>query len=518
MKKVFFSFVLAVTLILPVSVNAKELVKSFEIAVPNSDFAELIFPSYDNSGNVDGHYLLGDGFYKYNLKNELVFGLEEYYDTELEEIQIETIYKTDNSNVKGNSDIKISSSNFEILYGGTGDEYEVYYGSLPSFDNAGNHDGYVMILFTTSTDIPGIKPGCVTLKIDLKGNVVWQKNNNLFSTFDTSFYNSHYRVYYDAYSYIKDKSGKEYLYAFDILYEDNSEGFYLPEKAVIKKFNYNDNIAEAVPMKAIENSKLFFSIKYSYNASGEIDGFVTAGYDKKTEKAVIVKYDLDLNEVFTYSVDEKKAGLFYSVINSKNEKGVYDGYIAVGCYSDDEEFDNYTGIIKKVDYSGKEVWQDTYEGSYESNLLFTITENYNELGAFNGYVVSRQSANDYDENQREFSWAKYTYPGHKITNQASDEGTIAVNNEAYPGEIVKVKVSPSVGYSLKRIVVMTSSGKEVEVDSNGTFVMPDEEVTVLALYNKVSNPSTLSACYIVLGIVLLISLGTLIVTKKKALD
>ena len=33
--------------------------------------------------------------------------------------------------------------------------------------------------------------------------------------------------------------------------------------------------------------------------------------------------------------------------------------------------------------------------------------------------------------------------------------------------------------------------------------------------NKITNPKTVSACYIVLGIILLISIGTLIVNKQK---
>ena len=70
-------------------------------------------------------------------------------------------------------------------------------------------------------------------------------------------------------------------------------------------------------------------------------------------------------------------------------------------------------------------------------------------------------------------------------------------------------------YVLKRIVVMDESGKEIEVSKDGTFVMPEGKVTVTAIYSRISNPETVSACYVVLGIILLISIGTLIVQKKK---
>ncbi len=480
MKKVFLGLTLVITLILPVGTNALDLTKSFETITASNDIGEVILPSYDNSGNVDGHYLYGNKLYKYNLNNELVYEKEDFED---EQIQLETVYKADNSNIKGNSDVKISSNNFEILYGGTGDEYLVDT-VFKSYDDNGNHDGYIVFLLTTSTDIPGVTPGYIMIKINLNGKVLWQKNTN----------ESHiiYSIFFAKNLYVKDKLGKEYIYVRD--------GY------TIKKYNYMDDINTTDPIKTTNYYLDVTGTIYSYDKTGNIDGLILIGISA-SDKMTLVKYDLDLNEKFTYTSDE--LGLFYGVTNSKNEKGIYDGYIAVGITPDD---DNLSGVIKKIDFSGNEVWQDTYKESPGGNYLIAITENYNEYGKYTGYAITGLINN---EEQQFLTFLKYSYPGYKITNQESNEGNITVNTEAYPGEIVKVKVSPSVGYSLKRIVVMTSSGKEVEVDSNGTFVMPDEEVTVLALYNKVSNPSTLSACYIVLGIVLLISLGTLIVTKKK---
>ncbi|MEE0015286.1 MAG: hypothetical protein UE699_06345 [Bacilli bacterium] len=62
---------------------------------------------------------------------------------------------------------------------------------------------------------------------------------------------------------------------------------------------------------------------------------------------------------------------------------------------------------------------------------------------------------------------------------------------------------------------MDESGKEIEVSKDETFVMSEGKVTVTAIYSLISNPETVSACYVVLGIILLISIGTLIVHKKK---
>ncbi len=497
MKKLFFSLALVITLILPIRTNALELTKSFETTIPNTNsMVEFIFPSYDNSGNVDGHFLYSDKVYKYNLKNELIYVKDEAW-TE-EKIQIETVYKADNSNVKGNSDVKISSSNFEVLYGGDGDEYIIGDDLLfKSYDVNGYHDGYIMYLLTTSTNLSGITPGYIILKVDLNGKAVWQKNTNSSAVLLYAFY--------EEFLYVKDKYSNEYIYTVEDFSNDG--------KVFINKYNYNDNPDTTEPMVSIEFENYAFSyINYSYNASGEIDGLIFASADQMVETNLAIgKYDLDLKEQFIYTIDE--LGLFYGIISSKNEQGIYDGYIAVSFSLNDNTL--IVGTIRKLDFFGNEVWRDVYCVGDDENYLYGIEESYDETGRFNGYAVT----GFIDDGQQEYAtFLKYTYPSYKIINQASNEGIINVNTLAYPGDIVKVKVSPSVGYSLKRIVVMTSSGKEIEVDSNGTFVMPDEEVTVLALYNKVTNPDTVSACYIVLGIVLLISLGTLIVTKKKALE
>ncbi len=497
MKKIFLGLTLVITLILPVGTNALDLTKSNETIIPNTDYVLFkVFLSYDNSGNIDGHYFYGNKLYKYNLNNELVYEKEDFED---EQIQLETVYKADNSNVKGNSDVKISSSNFEILYGGTGDEYNLDDGLLfKSYDDFGNHDGYIVFLLSTSTDLQGTESGYIQVKVDLYGNVIWQRNFEKSMIF--SFEN-----------YIKTKDGKEYIYKLSDM------------GTSIQKYNYTGNLETIEFVKSDEMNMYPFDIKYSYNASGEIDGFIIVGVSDDHSKTVIMKYDLDLNKVFSNKIVYAFTG-YQDVICSKNEKGIYDGYIIVGGTIEYQESgESGLALVQKIDFSGNTVWEDKYYfKDYNVNSLISIEENFNaETKKFNGYVLlgysNYQGLDTEEEIEPEETafFLKYTYPGYKITNQASNEGIISVNDEAYPGEIVKVKVSPSVGYSLKRIVVMTSSGKEVEVDSNGTFVMPDEEVTVLALYNKVSNPSTLSACYIVLGIVLLISLGTLIVTKKK---
>lgn len=163
-------------------------------------------------------------------------------------------------------------------------------------------------------------------------------------------------------------------------------------------------------------------------------------------------------------------------------------------------------------------------------LFFGIIRNYDNIGRPNGYlfyqamssvaksrILSTQTQ-EYATKacQEEYRIVKYTYENYLVEKETTTEGNITVSNENdYPGELVKVSVVAKEGYVLKRIVVLDESGKEIEVSKDETFVMSEGKVTVTAIYSRISNPETVSACYVVLGIILLISIGTLIVQKKK---
>ena len=82
-------------------------------------------------------------------------------------------------------------------------------------------------------------------------------------------------------------------------------------------------------------------------------------------------------------------------------------------------------------------------------------------------------------------------------------------------DTIKVEVTPKESYVLKRIVVMDESGKEIEVTNNGTFIMPEGKVTISAVYSRITNPNTVSACLTILAIIVLMYLGTFLVLKHE---
>lgn len=508
MKKFFWIFVFVVAFLVPTRVSAVDLKltydKEFKKCILDNP---LILPSYDDKGNITGQLLFYEdsantirrgrnvsiGMFKLDLNNKLV------YDKSADLLfadDVDVTRKTNDFKSKasynGTYDILITGYDdndevlFETRYGGSGNEN--FAAVLNSFNDTGEHDGYLIVLGSTSSDLK-IDPGYILIKINLKGDIVWEKNINEF-------------IHGDGFVYITDKK-VDSIFEFDgsIVYK--------------KKIDENEYFWEK------DTEIDIFNINYSYNKSGVIDGIVVVGMDDK-EKGVIAKYDLSGNEVFRHSYNSTNESAYTDVISSMYVDGKYDGYMVTGATAD-----NNTLIIK-YDYSGKIVWTDVYSDS--EILFFGIIRNYDNVGRPNGYllyqamsyaakkrILSTQTQERATKAcQEEYRIVKYTYENYPVEKETTTEGNITVSNEnAYPGELVKVSVFAKEGYVLKRIVVLDESGKEIEVSKDGTFVMPEGKVTVTAIYSRISNPETVSACYVVLGIILLISIGTLIVQKKK---
>lgn len=527
MKKYFVFVLLLVSFILPVGVSAADLKMTFDenVGISNNRGNYIILPSYDNSGKIDGNLIYlnyqamrleKSGFtkpislLKYNLDNESVYRKSSRDLTSDFEVSISEISSDDSAYVvNGNNDVLISVTNintgkevFTKQYGGNG--YEMELNKLQSYDNNGQHDGYIVLIFSNSTDL-GIDSGIIMLKYDLKGNLVWQKNvNDYFSGFYVS--NNQIIEFYSP-AHTDDKSS---IIKFDVL---NGKSL----------FSFDTDLSYIT------------NVTLSYTKNGVIDGFVAAGYilnDANNYVGIIVKYDLDGNEVFRYKYD--RPSYFFNVASSRYIDRTYNGYIVTGV-SDEGTF------ILKYDYDGNIVYKNIYSDKYYRFEQIAI--NYDNTGKQNGYillssyvnyntdvsfntnakkVVTRKLSNvkkaEFDYNRQLLTIVKYTYPVYDIVKDKSNDGNIAVSNNAYPGEVVKVSVTPKEGYTLKRIVVMDENGNEIEVRDDGTFIMPEGKVTVVALYNRISNPDTTSACYIVLGIILLISVATLIVSKKRNED
>ena len=482
---IFILIILVITFLFPYKTNALELTLSYS-ASNGCGFTML--PSYDNTGSIDGFLFLDGGTnIKYGLDNKLIY--KKYYDSNLGEIVVENIYSNVDSeyNIAGSSDLLITGYDkdgnqlFIKQYGGNGeDEYISYF---KSYNDSGINDGNVVVFRTDSSDLDVI-PGYVMVKFDLNGGVVWKKNIN-------DYYNKN--LYYvvdnkvDSIFYIKNSS--------------------LEKKGIISQsWEKNTNID-------------LYSFNYSYDKNGNFDGVILVGANNDT--GIIIKYDLDGNIIFSTVYDKSDVYSYFTAgMASYLPDGTYDGYVVIAVTSDNKT------LLLKYNYEGIKVYEKTISDS--SNINFAIFNNYDSSGRKNGYLLyergipSRKDDSNTEIYSRKdncyYRVLKYTYDMFPVAKEETSEGTITVKSDAYPGELVKVKVLVKEGYSLARIIVKDESGKEIEVNSDGTFVMPEGKVTVSAIYKRITNPDTVSAAYMVLGVVLLIAVGSLIVIKNKNRD
>ena len=510
-RYIFILMTLIGVLFLPGSVQALDLKLTY-----NENWNEcvdhvLTLSSYDNAGNVDGNLVIynskqlkqngnssGIGIAKLDLNNKIVYKDKTF---EASNIDVSTIDSSNSGGyvVKGGADILITGYDendnviFEKQYGGNGIDAEV--DAFNSYDNNGVLDGYLILFITTSSDL-GIEQGFTLLKVGLGGNIVWVKNLN-----------EQFRL--GELLYAKNQS----IYAIDVTNNTKltSEDFVTGDVAWKKETGIEIN-----------------NINYSYDKNGVIDGVIVLGYsDDDYYVGTIVKYDLNGNEMFRSSYDDRSvSSVYFDVTGSYLLDGTCDGYIVTAASDDNRTF------LVKYDLNGKKVSEIVY--SNNSNLIFGIANNFDKSGNKNGYLLystklKLQPKSRKIETQNEMVTfvengcvnlivAKYTYDMFPVAKEEADGGTISVKSDAYPGELVKVKVLVKEGYSLARIIVKDESGKEIEVNSDGTFVMPEGKVTVSAIYKRVTNPETVSAAYMVLGVVLLIAVGSLIVIKNKNRD
>lgn len=488
MKKILLIVLLSLSIVLPIKTNALDLKLTYKEDLKKCyEIVPYVLPNYDDTGTVDGYIFFASKYgeatnmFKLDSNNELLWKTAE-------EMVI-----SDNFNIanKGNtSSEKISITKyddnnnvvFKTKWGGNG--YETTHMGYNSFNKKGEHDGYIMSFRTYSTDLKAGQ-GYILIKIDLKGNIVWQKNiSNL--------------IYYDN------------LIGLPVAGDADKFSHIFTSKSSINKYvvDISNRNQRSVWNKdtAIDNNRS----NYSYNKSGVIDGIVVVGVNKDN-KGTIIKYNLEGNEVFRTSYDSDIGSRYTDVISSIDVDGTYDGYIVAATLDDGKS------LIIKYDHSGKIVWREEF--SSNSKLpLFSIRQNYDELGNPNGYLfyAEKYENDDLATENCSYTLYKYTYPNYEIKKETTDEGDITISNDkAYPGDVVKISVTPKDGYVLKKIVVTDESGKEIEVSDDGTFIMPEGKVKVSAIYNKIVNPDTTSACYVVLGIILVISVGTLIVTKGR---
>ena len=324
----------------------------------------------------------------------------------------------------------------------------------------------MIIVTTDSTDLD-IAPGNYIMKYDLDGKLLWIKSLSVNG--------------YSSVQYLKNKSGD--WIEFSTYHGEHG----IIELHILNKTTHNSILSKYYSMS--NESNLI--------SNGEYVTFIL--YDNDSFSTKLFGYDSDGQVVF-----EKQLELIIKsrkLINSKTIDGKKDGFISIN-YSDS------TSTITKFDYDGNLIWNK--ELAYESTML---TENYDEYGNFNGYIVV-----GYDRVNKKGYITKFTYPKKVIESKNND---VEVLDYTYPGKVVTLKPKEKAGYFVKRVIVRDSSGKEIEVSSDNTFVMPDDDVSIEVVYEKretIINPDTASTISVVLILVASIVVGSVAVKSRNYLE
>ena len=459
MKKFVLALIVSLCLVLPFSVNASELEKSFETSFDLPDFYNDIYSmtSYDDSGNVDGYIIYSKDrkiYRKYDLNNKNIW--------DKSNITVKDLDVTINSN-NNLLTKRINPDTKEVIwqkeYGGSGNEYfdTFRYGYFYSYNNSGEINGYLIIFSTSSLDLK-VDPGYYIIKYDLTGNMNWIKKH----------------IGYDSW-YVQGDDGDWFRY----YNEGPTHGMYPLMLYDITKDTSKAPIVSQGNFSAfsIENNSMIIYWK-EYNTEIKRLTMLSPSQGKLVEKEVDNSFEL------------------YSGIAGKTVSGKKDGIYLL----------TNSGLIK-MDYDFNEL--SSIKLSYTGSKIY---ESYDETGEFNGYIVT-----GYDRVNKKGYITKFTYPKKVIESKNSD---VEVINDAYPGKTVTVKAKEKTGYVVKRIVVKDSSGKEIEVGSDGTFIMPDDDVSVEVVYEKkaeniITNPDTVSAIGAVLFLIMTIVSGTLMVKNNR---
>ncbi len=341
---------------------------------------------------------------------------------------------------------------------------------ISNYDNEGKMSGYI-VLFSD------LKTKFVMRFFDLDLNLLKEYDLDNFSE------NTLENLDFYKYKMVRSTDFIYVLYYSNDMAENPSElSFYMYDK------------------DTLELKKSFFVGEdavgtFSFDANKNVNGiFFYDGMDTDD----ILNVDLSMNIKF----QSKNSYYFRNIINTQNVNGDYDGYFAFGQNKITDKME-----IVRLDMNGKVLWN--IESKYD---LYDIVEDYDENHELDGYLIL---AADSDKNVH---LLRYLYKEYEIVSKDNDNGTILVSDTGRAGEKVIVKVKPKEGYKLKKIIVTDGNGDEIEIDSDGTFIMPDSEVTISTIFEKIdtviSNPETSSFICIVLGIMTISLLGIVIVKSK----
>ena len=346
--------------------------------------------------------------------------------------------------------------------------------------------GLIAFGYFESTDIEGLpnkgSEDAIIVRYDKDGNLMWQKSWGGNS--DDYFANV-----------VQTKEGEFIAYGW--FCSTDIEG--LPNKgecdAIIVKYDKDGNLMWQKSWGGIDSEV------FNDGFQTEDGGFIVSGYSYSTDiegltnkgnmDAIIVKYDKDGNMLWQTSWGGNDIDIFDDVLQTKNGEFIATGYL----YSTDIEGlpnkGEYDVIIVKYDKDGNVLWQTSWGGNYEDNIIGKL------LLSEGGFIVDIISySSDIEglpnKGSEDAIIVKYSVE-YDLENITTENGTSTIEQQGKYGIIVP---RPNEGYEVDQIIVKDKDGNILEVEiiklEDGTYsfeLYTDVSVEV-TFKEKIENPKT----------------------------
>ena len=310
--------------------------------------------------------------------------------------------------------------------------------------------------------------------LDMDGNVEISKKGPYYIEYYNAYYHKQIIIDNSIYSMNKNK--------IIVISMDTGE--------ITKEIPFNSN-----------NTSIKNIIKYKDGIllCGSLNGYMTIQYYNLKNDNIKIKQFKEEGEINTITIDNK------------------DNLYIAGKYIDD----NTTGKAYLAKYTiNNWNFQKIYESFYEKEEVdeYFYTD---MLLLKNNKLVLAGNTYDFGKYREGLNYIVY-YDGtknYKIDKVIKGSGNIDIIESEEEDNEVKYQVKPGFGYKLISLKIVTESGKEIKVSDDYSFIMPDENITITAIFEPIiNNPVTgNNILKILLELIISISVVYLItnILKKK---
>ncbi len=167
--------------------------------------------------------------------------------------------------------------------------------------------------------------------------------------------------------------------------EDNSDT--KDYRVIVTKYDNNNKIT----WKYIYGNKTgdkIDSLNYSYDNTGMIDGYLITMHcttqESITENTIFIKLSFDGKVIFEKNLEASNKIMLSKIKETYTDEGIIDGYVAIG-----NNFDTYTSYVLKFDRDLNIMWSREYD-----NFQYLDIENIIKDQKIIGYVVLRQNSDN----------------------------------------------------------------------------------------------------------------------------